>query len=127
RDMEPAATRAGILASGITGEWPIVLARVSSTENAHVIGALLTMHRYWRSKGLSADLVFLCETPGQQLRDDLVSMVQAANEIDVLDQPTGVFVRNAESLGRLNVDLLESIARLRLDVSHDSLEGIARV
>lgn len=127
RDKEPASTRADLLAIGVTGESPIVLARVSSTENAHVIRELLTMHRYWRLKGLAADLVFLCDTGGQQLQDEIVSMVQAATDTDVLDQPTGVFVRNADSLDRRNVDLLESIARIRIDVSYDTLDGIAHV
>ena len=124
---ESVSTRSDILAIGITGEWPIVLARVNSQENAGKVAELLALHRYWRSKGVAADLVILCSSEGndRRLMDDMISMV-ASGDGGVLDQPAGVFVRGADFIREQDIDLLHSIARIRVDCSSsDSLRQVA--
>ena len=48
-------------AQGISGDLPIVLARIDDTEDIELIRQLLRAHEYWRMKQLSADVVILNE------------------------------------------------------------------
>ncbi|MBA3968897.1 MAG: hypothetical protein H0X52_02220, partial [Gemmatimonadetes bacterium] len=46
-------------AQGISGDWPIVLAKLESTEGLPTLRQLLAAHRYWRRRGMTVDLVVL--------------------------------------------------------------------
>lgn len=128
-DLRAMSTRTDLLALGLTGEWPIVLATVASRKNVDRVSELLDMHRYWSTKGIGADLVMLCSagTDDPQLKDDIVSIVAASDWNAMLDRPQGVFVRAADSLREQDTALLESIARIRVDCGKDTLAGIAGV
>ena len=127
QSAESISTRPDLLAIGITGEWPIVLARVNSRDSIAQVVELLALHRYWRSKGIAADVLILCSVDENdpRLLDDMISLVQVSSDSDV-DQPAGVFVKAAGSLRRQDIDLLDSIARIRINCGRDSLEEIAR-
>ena len=62
-------------AHGISGDLPIVLARIGADSERPVLRELLQAHRYWRSKQLDADLVIVNEAADPVL--------QAALESDV--------------------------------------------
>lgn len=115
--------RAELLAMGITGQWPILLATVQTPDGVARVTELLMLHRYWRLKGIACDLVILCGA-GQndrQLNDEIVSVVIASSESDLLDQPRGVFVRRGDALRPKEIELLKSIARIRMDCSGRTL------
>lgn len=120
---KPGAGRADLIEMGITGEWPILLATLETPDGDARVAELLTLHRYWRLKGIACDLVILCGAgqSDRQLDDEVVSMVIAAGERDLLDQPRGVFVRRSDALGPREIELLESIARIRVDCSGQTL------
>ncbi|MDO8501881.1 MAG: hypothetical protein Q7S20_08550 [Gemmatimonadaceae bacterium] len=124
-DDEPG--RAELLAMGITGEWPILLATVQTLDGVARVTELLTLHRYWRCKGIACDLVILCGVAqsDQQLKDEVVSIVIASGESDLLDQPRGVFVRRSDALRPKDVELLGSSARIRVDCSGPTMIEIA--
>ncbi len=126
---EPPATRTDLLAIGVTAEFPILLARVSTSENAAQVGELVKMHRYWNLKGVASDLVILCGTGRNdgQIVDDVLSAVAAAQETSVVDQPRGIFVRRIDSLREKDIVALESIARLRIECGKDFLSALASV
>src|ERR1051326_5410653 len=46
---------------GISGDKPIVLARIAEVEQLPLIQHLIAAHHYWRLKGLEADLVIINE------------------------------------------------------------------
>jgi cyclic beta-1,2-glucan synthetase len=54
---------------GISGDLPIVLARIDSEEDVETIRQLLRAHEYWRMKELSADLVIINEKPPSYNQD----------------------------------------------------------
>ena len=128
-DLHALSTRTDLLAIGLTGEWPIVLATVASRKNVDRVIELLDMHRYWSTKGIGADLVILCSagTDDPQLKDDIVSIVAASDWNAMLDRPQGVLVRATDSLREQDTALLESIARIRIDCGKDTLAGVAGV
>jgi cyclic beta-1,2-glucan synthetase len=56
-------------AQGISGDLPIVLARIDNEKTIDMIRQLLRAHEYWRMKHLSADVVIINEKPPSYLQD----------------------------------------------------------
>jgi cyclic beta-1,2-glucan synthetase len=66
---------------GISGDLPIVLARVDDADDVGMIRQLLRAHEYWRMKQLSADVVVINEKATsyiQDLQDSLESLVRGS-------------------------------------------------
>jgi cyclic beta-1,2-glucan synthetase len=103
---------------GISGDWPILLATLSTTDGLPSVRQLLKVHHYWRTKGLISDLVILNEHPPtylQELNDELLATVMASSEAGLLDRPGGVFIRRADILKPEDITLLNSLARIKVD------------
>ena len=60
---------------------------------------LVQAHSYWRTKGLTVDLVILNEdvsTYRQSLQDQITSLIASGIEAQMLEKPGGIFVRRLE-------------------------------
>ena len=56
-------------AQGISGDLPIILARIDNEQDIEMIRQLLRAHEYWRMKHLSADVVIINEKPPSYMQD----------------------------------------------------------
>ena len=56
-------------AQGISGDLPIILARIDNEQDVDMIRQLLRAHEYWRMKQLSADVVIINEKPPSYMQD----------------------------------------------------------
>ena len=56
-------------AQGISGDLPIILARIDNEQDVDMIRQLLRAHEYWRMKHLSADVVIINEKPPSYMQD----------------------------------------------------------
>jgi cyclic beta-1,2-glucan synthetase len=68
-------------AQGISGDLPIILARIDDADDVDIIRQLLRAHEYWRMKQLSADVVIINEkAPSyiQELHTSLESLVRGS-------------------------------------------------
>ncbi len=68
-------------AQGISGDLPIVLARIDDPDDVEIIRQLLRAHEYWRMKQLSADVVIMNEKAAsyvQELQNSLESLVRGS-------------------------------------------------
>jgi cyclic beta-1,2-glucan synthetase len=54
---------------GISGDLPIILARIDDTEDVDLIRQLLRAHEYWRMKQLAADVVIINEKAPSYVQD----------------------------------------------------------
>ena len=66
---------------GISGDLPIILARIDDPEDVDIIRQLLRAHEYWRMKQLSADVVIINEKAAsyvQELQDSLEALVRGS-------------------------------------------------
>jgi cyclic beta-1,2-glucan synthetase len=66
---------------GISGDLPIILARVDDSDDVGMIRQLLRAHEYWRMKQLSADVVIINEKATsyiQDLQDSLEALVRGS-------------------------------------------------
>ena len=101
-------------AYGISGDIPIVLARISRAEDMPSVRQLLHAHEYLRLKNLKFDLVILNDHPPsyiQSLQDELVKLVQTSGESSLLDKNGGIFLRRSDQIPDADRILLHTAAR----------------
>ena len=116
--------QSGLWRFGISGDLPIVLVRVGDVNRIDMVRYALQAHGYWRNKGLAADLVILNEDfSGYRavLHDQIVGLINAGPEALVVDKPGGVFVRRAEELSEEDRVLFQSVARVVLSGTVETL------
>jgi cellobiose phosphorylase len=127
--------QSGLWGYAISGDLPIVLLRIASAANIDLVRQLVQAHAYWRLKGLVVDLVIWNEDHGgyrQLLQDQIVALITARVEAQMLDHPGGIFVRRGDQIAEEDRVLLESAARVIISDRDDSLEeqlgraGVAR-
>jgi cyclic beta-1,2-glucan synthetase len=106
--------RSTLWAQGISGDLPIVLARIDDTEDFDLIRQLLRAHEYWRMKQLSADVVIINERAAsyvQELQGSLEALVRGSQlrlSPDTSSASGKIFL--------LRGDLLTATARAQLQV-----------
>ncbi|MGK2962121.1 MAG: hypothetical protein ACSLFK_08240 [Gemmatimonadaceae bacterium] len=120
----PAGTRDELLTLGLTGEWPILLARLGAETDFSAATDILALHEYLRRKGVEVDLVFICGNAGlvERVIDEAMPPGDETRDAGVLDQQR-VFVRNEHAIGQAAVALLESLARVSVDCASDWRTG----
>jgi len=117
--------QSGLWRFGISGDLPIVLVRIGDLSRVDLVKQALQAHAYWRIKGLAADLVILNEDfSGYRavLHDEIMGLINAGPEATVIDRPGGVFVRRAEELSEEDRVLFQTVARVVLT---DTVETLA--
>ncbi|WP_432742614.1 glucoamylase family protein [Methylobacter sp. G7] len=117
----------GLWRFGISGDRPLVLLRVMSTDDRAIADQLLRAYEYWRMKRLSVDLVILNDkeiTYANELQTLLESMVretQAFTAIHECDGQGEIFVLRADQISEEERVLLKSSARVVLLSSRGTL------
>jgi cellobiose phosphorylase len=108
----------GLWSYGISGDAPLVLLRISDTDKIELVRQVIKAHSYWRTKGLTVELVILNEDVSvyrQSLHDTITSLISSGVEAQMLDKPGGIFVRRLEQVSSDDLVLLQSAARIVLD------------
>ena len=104
--------QSGLWPHAISGDLPIVLARLSQPGHSNLASELIRAHAYWRRCGLLTDLVLLNDAdPADELYDRLQELVRLGPTSELADKPGGVFVRGAAAIPAADVMLLEAAAR----------------
>jgi cyclic beta-1,2-glucan synthetase len=106
---EPGRTE--LLALGVTGESPIVLAHLDNPSGLATLGELLGMHRYWQIKSIACDLVIIWN--GEEVLEDVLAGSPHVSTADLMETPLGVLVRRAQALSERQMKALEATARMR--------------
>jgi cyclic beta-1,2-glucan synthetase len=118
-------TQAALWPYGISGDLPIVLARIDKPEDLNTIRQLLRGHGYLRLKGLAIDLVILNEHPpsyAQGLQEELQALVRSSSAQGLQDKPGGVFLRRADLMPDADRILLHAVARVVIVTERGTLE-----
>src|SRR5690606_20965641 len=114
----------------ISGDHPIALVRIADGANIELVRQMVQAHAYWRLKGLAVDQVIWNEDHAgyrQQLQDQIMGLVAAGIEANVIDRPGGIFVRPAQQLSQEERILLQSVARVIVsDADGPLAEQVAR-
>jgi cyclic beta-1,2-glucan synthetase len=104
-------------AYGISGDLPIAVVSVNDSQGLALARELLVAHTYWRLRGLKADLVILNREPAsydQPLYHQLMRLVEAHSLHTGLNQPGGVFLRNADQIPPDDLNLILTVAQANL-------------
>ncbi|MDH4320370.1 MAG: cyclic beta 1-2 glucan synthetase [Desulfobulbaceae bacterium] len=114
----------GLWRFALSGDLPIVLIRIGDLHRIDLVKQVLQAHAYWRLKGLAVDLIIVNEDfSGYRavLHDQIMGLINAGPEAHILDKPGGVFVRRAEELSEEDRVLFQSVARVVLTDSAETL------
>jgi cyclic beta-1,2-glucan synthetase len=109
--------QSGLWGYGISGDLPIILVRIRSSEKIELVRQAVQAHAYWRMKGLTVDLVIWNEDDSvyrQSLQDSILDVVTASSEAAFIDRPGGIFVRRGEQMSEEDRALLQTVARVVL-------------
>jgi cyclic beta-1,2-glucan synthetase len=119
--------QSGLWSQGISGDVPIVLLRISDSENLDIARQLLQAHEYWRMKLLAVDLVILNERESsyvqylQSALETLVRTSQSRRQAVEDGRPGRVFVLRTDLIPTETRALLSSVARVVLVAQRGSL------
>jgi cyclic beta-1,2-glucan synthetase len=116
--------QSGLWRFAISGDLPIVLICISDLNRIDLVKQALQAHVYWRMKGLRVDLVILNEDfSGYRavLQDQIMGLINAGPAANSINKPAGVFVRRAEELSEEDRVLFQTVARIVLTDSAESL------
>ncbi len=116
--------QSSLWAFGISGDLPITLLRISDVHRIDLVRQVLRAHAYWREKGLEVDLVILNEDFSgyrQVLQDSILGLIAAGTEAHRVDKPGGIFLRRSEQLSEEDRVLLQTVARVILTDSAETL------
>ncbi len=117
--------QSGLWGYSISGDLPIVLLRIEDQTNLILARQLIQAHAYWRLKGLTVDLVIWNEDHAgyrQVLNDQIMGLIAAGVEVNLTDQPGGIFVRNADQISEEDRVLFQAVARAIITDSRGTLE-----
>jgi cellobiose phosphorylase len=117
--------QSGLWGYAISGDLPVVLLGVRDAENLRLVRDLLMAHAYWRMKGLLTDLVIWNEDVSgyrQTLNDQIMGLIAAGTEAQLVDKPGGVFVRHVDHFPEEDRVLLQAVARIVIRDSDGPLE-----
>ncbi|CAN5514526.1 glucoamylase family protein [soil metagenome] len=110
---------------GISGDIPILLARVADGSHLPLVADLLKTHEYLRLRGLPFDLVILNEHPAsylQALQEEVQRLVERSPESQWIDRPGGVFLRRADLMPAEDQLLVRAAARVMMDGANGGLK-----
>ncbi len=100
---------------GISGDLPILLARISEPEHLGFARDLALAQRFWRQRGFKTDLVLINDYPGSYydaVQDQLINVMRDIHRAS--DFP-GVYVLRGSQLPIEELALLHSVAACALD------------
>jgi cyclic beta-1,2-glucan synthetase len=122
--------QSGLWRFAVSGDLPIVLIRIGDLNRIDLVKQLLQAHAYWRIKGLTADLVIVNEDfSGYRavLQDQIIGLINAGPEAQIIDRPGGVFLRRADELSEEDRVLFQTVARVVLtDTAETLVEQVDR-
>lgn len=99
----------------ISGDLPIVLLQISSTENIKLVKQMIQAKEYWQLKGLSVDLFIWNEDESgyrQTLQEQVQNMVSANISFNTAGRQGGIFVRPLDQISPDDRILLQAVARV---------------
>ncbi len=118
----PRLTRTALLETGIAGEYPIVLATLRTEDGLARIENLISLHQFWQRKGVHSDIVIICDGDrSASLQAAAAALVPAPSSTEPLEESGEVFAFHPGQLKPGVLELIESMARLRVTLSARTL------
>jgi cyclic beta-1,2-glucan synthetase len=114
----------GLWQFAISGDYPILLVRVSDEDEIALVRELIRVHTYWRNRRLKIDLVILNERETgylQEVQDQLLRLLRQMSSDGWLNQRGGIFLLRADQMSEVDRVLLATTSRAIFDGKKGSL------
>ncbi len=118
--------QSGLWGYSVSGDLPIVLLQIEDPANINIVRQMVQAHAYWRLKGLAVDLVIWNEDHAgyrQLLQDQILGLIAAGIEANVIDRPGGIFVRSGDQISTEDRILFQTVARVIISDKRGTLES----
>jgi cyclic beta-1,2-glucan synthetase len=115
----------GLWSFGISGDYPILLVRMSREEELDLLGEVLQAHTYWRKRGLMIDLVIFNQREtsyDQGFKSRIYRLLERTGSETWLDKRGGIFILQDDQMSEAERTLLMTVARVILDGEGGPLE-----
>lgn len=115
----------GLWSFGISGDYPILLVRMSREEELDLLGDVLQAHTYWRKRGLMIDLVIFNQREtsyDQGFKSRIYRLLEQTASESWLDKSGGIFILQEDQMSESQRILLMTVARVILDGESGPLE-----
>ena len=112
---------------GISGDFPILLLKLSDLENAWLLDVLVRGHRLWHNSGLQIDLVILRDAATsyeEPLREKVLSIISDTHATGMLGMRGGIHLLAADQMSAQLRRGLEAAARVVLHDENKSLREV---
>ncbi|WP_425801934.1 GH36-type glycosyl hydrolase domain-containing protein [Desulfitobacterium sp. Sab5] len=99
----------------ISGDLPIILVTLKEMQHLDFVRQFLTIHEYWRMRGLYVDLVILNQNETgyfQTLQDMLRDLISIGHARDLINHAGGVFLLQQSHMPEEDIILLYSAAKV---------------
>lgn len=126
---EAKGDRRDLLSLGLTGELPILLARIGTSESSDRVAKLVELHRYWSLKKVECDLVIVTDdTRGSgKLREEVAALVSPGGDVAATKKAGGIWVLDVSEVNPAQTAALNEAARIQIDCDLTTLAEIANV
>jgi len=109
--------QSGLWPFAISGDYPILLVKMTDKDELSLLKTVLRAHAYWRSQHLKIDLIILNEKESgynQELHGTLYRLIEQMDADTWLNQRGGIFLLRADQMQQEERTLLETVARVIL-------------
>jgi cellobiose phosphorylase len=105
--------QSGLWAFGISGDFPIVLLRITDRSNINLARQLLRAHAYWQTMGIAVDLVIWNEDSSgyrQELYDEIMGLISVSTSAFDPKQFGGVYTIHEDQISVEAGVLMQAVA-----------------
>ncbi len=114
----------GLWAFGISGDYPIILVRITDEQEIGLVRDLARAHTFWRNRQLKVTLVVLNQRDTgytQELYNQVHQLIVRMGSGAWINRHDGIFLLRADLLNEADLNLLVASARVYLEGSRGSL------
>ena len=112
---------------GISGDYPILLLKLSDIENASLLDTLVRGHRLWHNAGLHVDLVILRDAATsyeEPLREKVLSVISDTHATGMLGMRGGIHLLAGD---QMSAQLRRGVEASAAVVLHDDNESLRQI
>ncbi|MGB8982756.1 MAG: glucoamylase family protein [Anaerolineales bacterium] len=117
--------QSGLWSFGISGDYPILVARTKRDEDLDLLSDLFLAHTYWRKRGLMIDLVIFNQREtsyDQGFKNRIYRLMEQTGSEEWLDDHGGIYLLQEDQMNEAERILLMTAARVVLDGEAGPLE-----
>ncbi|WP_368294468.1 glucoamylase family protein [Dehalobacter sp. TBBPA1] len=109
---------------GISGDLPVVMLKIQDSSQLKLVDQILTIHEYWKIKGLYIDLVIFNEDETgyfQAIQEVIMEKISISHVRKLVNKPGGVFLLKKDQLSAEDGVLLHTVASVIFSGENGSL------